>query len=185
MSEAEKELIRRIQEADVSAPFRCAEFPALGQFFARHALPNDQAGISRVYVLRPGTPPKGEEGSSPPRVLGYYTLSMASVEADRLQASLARKLPRYPMPVALIGRLAVDDRVRGRGYGETLLIDALEKVVEASDWVACLGIIVDAKDERAERFYLRYDFRPIESSEWPHRLFLPIGVAKAVFFERA
>jgi len=66
---------------------------------------------------------------------------------------IGQELPGYPMPVALIGRLAVDERARGRRLGESLLIDALERVVAAAEILACLGVIVDAKDEGAERFY--------------------------------
>lgn len=58
-----------------------------------------------------------------PAVLGFYTLSMASVTSQEAASVLERRLPRYPMPVALIGRLAVDERARGRRHGETLLID--------------------------------------------------------------
>lgn len=73
------------------------------------------------------------------------------------------------MPAALIGRLAVDDRARGRGCGERLLVDALQRVVDASELLGCLGIIVDAKDEDAERFYVKYDFITLHSEGWPRR----------------
>ena len=99
----------------------------LDDYFARHALANDQAGIGRAYVLRKS---RGDDEVLP-RVLGFYTLSMASVASEGLAAALVKKLPRYPMPVALIGRLAVDERARGRRIGERLLVDALRRVVDA------------------------------------------------------
>jgi predicted GNAT family N-acyltransferase len=87
------------------------------------------------------------------------------------------------MPVALIGRLAVDARVQGRRFGEKLLLEALRRVVDGSASIGCTGIIVDAKDEDAERFYLKYDFVPVASDVWPHRMFLPLETARAAFEE--
>ena len=87
------------------------------------------------------------------------------------------------MPVALIGRLAIDARAQGRRLGETLLIDALRRVVDAAGLVGCTGIIVDAKDEAAERFYAKYDFATISAETWPHRMFLPLTTAKSAFAE--
>jgi len=94
---------------------------------------------------------------------------------------LEAKLPRYPMPVALIGRLAIDARAQGRRLGETLLLDALRRVVDAAGIVGCTGIIVDAKDDAAEGFYAKYDFVTVSADTWPHRMFLPIATAKAAF----
>ncbi len=132
---------------------------------------NDRAGISRCFVLRP-------EQADLPAVCGFYTLSMAAVQADSLSAVLKDRLPRYPLPVALIGRLAVDGRCRGRRFGETLLIDALSRVVGIADSIACVRVIVDAKAEGAERFYLKYDFATIEGEGWPRRMFLPMATVR-------
>jgi GNAT superfamily N-acetyltransferase len=65
-------------------------------------------------------------------ILGFYTLSMASAESSQVAKVLAKKLPKYAMPVALIGRLAVDQRAQGRRLGEKLLIEALRRVVEVA-----------------------------------------------------
>jgi GNAT superfamily N-acetyltransferase len=118
-----------------------------------------------------------------PRVLGLYTLSMAVAESAPIAKILEAKLPRYPMPVALIGRLAIDLRAQGRRLGETLLIDALRRVVDAAGLVGCTGIIVDAKDDTAERFYAKYDFVTISAETWPHRMFLPLATARSAFAE--
>ena len=114
-------------------------------------------------------------------MLGYYTLSMALVEAAAIAAVLQAKLPRYPMPVALIGRLAIDTRAQGRRLGEALLLDALRRIVDAAGLVGCTGIIVDAKDHGAERFYANYDFVTVCADAWPHRMFLPIATARSAF----
>lgn len=134
-------------------------------------------GIARAYVLRRGE----DDAASLPAVLGFYTLSMAAAESVQLASILDKKLPKYPMPVALIGRLAVDERARGRRLGEKLLIDALDRVLDAATIVGCTGIIVDAKDEGAERFYAKYDFVTLVEEGWPRRMFLPIDTARAAF----
>lgn len=164
-------MISPITADDVATGFRSGVHP-LDDYFARHALPNDRAGVSRCFVLRP-------EVAELPIVCGFYTLSMASVQADAIRAALKGRLPKYPLPVALIGRLAVDDRARGRRFGEGLLIDALDRVVGAGESVGCVGVIVDAKDEGAERFYAKYDFVTVEAETWPHRMFLPMATGRA------
>jgi predicted N-acetyltransferase YhbS len=83
--------------------------------------------------------------------------------------------------VALIGRLAVDERAQGRRLGEVILLDALRRVLDAADVVGCVGAIVDAKDEGAERFYAKYDFETISAEKWPHRMFVPSATIRAAF----
>jgi ribosomal protein S18 acetylase RimI-like enzyme len=164
-----------IGEADPGAGFACGE-PALDAFFARFALPNDRRGLGRTFVIRKNAAadPTG------PAVLGFYTISMADLEAGRVPPDLRAGLPRYPVPVALIGRLAVDLRARGRGIGERLLTDAFVRVMEASRHVACLGVVVDAKHERAAAFYVRYGFITLETAgPFPRRMFLPMATLRA------
>lgn len=160
----------RMEAADVAAAFRSGKRP-LDDYFARHAVTNDQMGIGRTYVLR------GDADA--PAVLGFYTISMAQVVPDQVAQLLPAKPPRYPLPVALIGRLAVDERVRGRRIGERLLLDALRRIVDAADILGCVGIVVDAKDEDAERFYLKYDFKTVHDGQWPRRMFQHITLVRA------
>ena len=105
----------------------------------------------------------------------------AAADSAHVSTVLQKKLPNYPMPVALIGRLAVDQRGQGRRLGERLLMDALRRVVDASTLVGCTGVIVDAKDDDAERFYAKYDFVRVPGDTGPRRMFLPIATARAVF----
>ena len=164
----------RITEADAASGFRCAKHP-LDDYFERHAVKNDRSGVGRAYVLRRGD---DDEVSLPP-VLGFYTLSMASVSSEQATAALQARFPRYPMPVALIGRLAVDERARGGGrrLGERLLLDGLRRIVDAADLLGCIGVIVDAKDPDGEGFYAKYDFVTV-TREWPRRMFLALGTAR-------
>ena len=162
---------RPITAWDAASAFSCGE-PALDDFFARHALGNHERGIGTTFVLR------GTADDEPP-VLGFYTLSMADVDAKRLSKAVRGQLPRYPLPVALIGRLAVHDAAQGKRVGQRLLVDALRRAHSASEQVGCIGVIVDAKSERAEGFYLKYGFTLIDGSAWPHRLFLPMATIRA------
>ncbi len=104
-------------------------------------------------------------------VAGYYTLSATAVHLGEMPADVTRKLPRYPLvPATLLGRLAVDRRYQGKGYGRFLLADALYRAVQNE--IASFAVIVDAKDEAARRFYQRESF--IEFPDQPMKLFLPI-----------
>jgi GNAT superfamily N-acetyltransferase len=129
--------------------------------------------VSKAVVL-PGRPDLGD-----PTVLGCSTSSMAVLGSSEASAVLQARLPRYPVPVALIGRLAVQEAARGRGLGELLIGDALDRVLAISDPIGCLGIVVDAKDEDAERFYLKYAFTTVEETAFPRRMFLPLASIRA------
>lgn len=108
-------------------------------------------------------------------IAGYYTLAAASVLADGLPEEVRKRLPRYPvLPTALIGRLAVDQRISRKGLGGALLADAALRVLKSD--VKAFALIVEAKDENAAAFYRHHGFRPFESR--PLSLFLPLATAK-------
>lgn len=172
-------LTRRIGPADPSCGFRSGKHP-LDDYFRRHALPNDEGSIGLAYVVPASV---DDVAAGLPTVIGFYTLSMAAAVSADVGSAISRKLPRYPMPVALLGRLAVDERARGRGLGEAMLVDALLRVVAAAEIIGCLGVVVDAKDEDAERFYEKYDFITVDGRSWPRRMFLPINVARVALGE--
>ena len=98
-------------------------------------------------------------------------LSAGSVSCSELPESLAKKLPRYPVPVALIGRLTVATACQGKGLGAILLADACRKVAHASAALAVAGIVVDAKDAAAASFYRHLGFLNLPGQ--PARLLLP------------
>jgi GNAT superfamily N-acetyltransferase len=112
--------------------------------------------------------------------MAYATLSAATIEVEGLPPETARRLPRYPLlPAALIGRLAVDQRVQGRGIGELLLMDMLRRCVTIRAQLGLLAVVVDAKDQRAADFYRRYGFQPLIGSQL--RFFLPIKTVQTLF----
>jgi ribosomal protein S18 acetylase RimI-like enzyme len=113
-------------------------------------------------------------------VVGFYSLSSFTLALADLPEALARKLPRYDaIPAALIGRLARDERARGRAVGELLLADAVRRILGASRSMAVFAIVVDAKDDRAVSFYETFGFRSFPNT--PNRLFLPTTTAAAAF----
>jgi predicted GNAT family N-acyltransferase len=114
------------------------------------------------------------------QIIGYYTLSSASVDHDTWPLEIAQKLPRYPqMPVTLLGRLAVDGNHRGAGHGERLLMDALHRSWQVSRQVASMAVIVDAIDVKAREFYEAFDFVVFPDQE--RRLFLPMATVAMLF----
>ncbi|MGE0008728.1 MAG: GNAT family N-acetyltransferase [Parvibaculaceae bacterium] len=111
-------------------------------------------------------------GDAAGKIAGYYSLSAASSRREELPPALAKRLPHYPVPAAILGRLAVGRACQGQGLGETLLLDAVRRVVRASATLMVHAVIVDAKTDRAEAFYERYGFRTFASIQ--RRLFLPL-----------
>lgn len=111
-------------------------------------------------------------------VAGYYTLSSTSVLLRDLPNETVRKLPKYPLvPATLLGRLAVDRRQQGKGFGRFLLADALRRA--AMSEIASFAVIVDAKDENARRFYAGESFLPFPDQ--PMKLFRPMAEITALF----
>ncbi len=119
--------------------------------------------LGRTYVA---TLPGGKQ------VYGYYTLASGSVPFQNLPTLVAKKLPKHPVPVALLGRLVVDKAAQGRGLGEFLLIDALRRCLELSDQLGIFAVEVLAIDAEAKRFYLKYGFVPLVDNDL--HLFLPM-----------
>lgn len=121
---------------------------------------------SFVLVLTDGT------------VAGYYTLSSTALKLAELPAQVTRKLPRYPLvPATLLGRLAVDQRQQGKGYGRFLLADALYRAVRSE--IAAFAVVVDVKDEGARRFYERESF--LSLPDQPMKMFRPMADIEALF----
>jgi ribosomal protein S18 acetylase RimI-like enzyme len=105
---------------------------------------------------------------------GYYTLAASSIPMDDLPDELAGRLPRYPLlPAALIGRLAVDRSHARQGLGSALLFDAAARALRADP--AVFALIVDAKNDEAGAFYMRFGFRPF--AHRPRSFFLPTATA--------
>ena len=149
----------------------CCGIPELDSYLQRQARQDVERDLAVVFVLTP-------DGET---VAGFYTLSAHSIQAADLPENVAKKLPKFPLPVTLLGRMAVSNTRHRQGLGEFLLMHALERAWIASEQVASWAVVVDAK-AGAREFYLRYDFLPLPSN--PNRLFLPMRTIQLLFAHR-
>ena len=126
--------------------FRCGE-PALDDWLRRRAAQNEASGASRTYIVRAGK-----------RVAGFYSLAVGAVAHDGLSGRVKRNMPD-PVPVMILGRLAVDESFQRQGIGPALLADAIYRTVQAAAIAGIRALLVHAISERATRFYEAYGFR--------------------------
>ncbi len=148
------------------AGFSCG-VAELDRYIRDHASQDVKRDVARVFVAL-------QDDTS--AICGYYSLSAASFQRDSLPGDQAKRLPHYPVPAALLGRLAVDARMKGQGLGAFLLIDALNRIFRATQTLAVNAVIVDAKDDAATAFYGKYGFIPFNSGT--RRLFLPMATIR-------
>jgi len=120
--------------------------PVLDEWLKKRALANEASGASRTYVVCTGG-----------RVVGYYALANGAVAQERATGRVRRNMPD-PIPIMLIGRLAVDREYQGRGLGIGLLRDAILRTLQAADIGGIRAILVHAMSEEARRFYAHCGF---------------------------
>lgn len=148
------------------ADFDCGK-PALDNFIRTLVNTYEKRSLGRTFVaVRPGEM----------RVDGYYTLASGSISFENLPKGSAKKLPKHPVPVVLLARLAVDLGSRGKGLGEKLLLDALQRSFKLGEELGIHAVEVDAIDEDARGFYAKYGFVPL--LDRPLHLFLPIATIR-------
>ncbi|MCF7970222.1 MAG: GNAT family N-acetyltransferase [Methylococcaceae bacterium] len=144
--------------------FDCGE-SSLNTYLHRYAGQNIKNRINRVFIASPIDSEK--------TVAGYYTLSAGSIGADDLPLEQKRRLPNYPIPIALLGRLAIDKAYQGQRFSSILLADAVQRVEQASQILAVYAIVVDALNPAVAEFYQAFGFIPF--TDQPLKLFLPMG----------
>jgi GNAT superfamily N-acetyltransferase len=158
--------IVRLNRSHQRDSFDCG-VPPLNEWLERLAGQHERRDLARTYVAVE----KGQQ-----KVLGYYAISNHQVGFDALPEDQAKGLPTIDIPVALLGRLAVDRSVQGQGLGENQLIDALRRAAYLSAQIGIRAVEVHAFDEAARRFYLNHGFVPLLDDE--HHLFLPMQVIR-------
>jgi GNAT superfamily N-acetyltransferase len=119
----------------------------LGEWLKKRALKNQTSGASKTFVICDDSH----------AVIGYYALATGSVERVVAPGNFARGMPD-PIPVIVLGRLAIDQRYQGQQLGGFLLKDAMQRALNVSSQVGIRGLLVHAISEEAKRFYLRYGF---------------------------
>ena len=115
-------------------------------------------------------------------IIGYYTLSAYTIRLTELPTELAKKLPRYPLlPATLLGRLAISQEHQGQKLGQFLLMDALHRSWKNTGEIGSVGVVVEAYDENAEKFYRHHEFASL--LDQPKKLFMTMATIKKLFSE--
>jgi GNAT superfamily N-acetyltransferase len=135
-----------LRKHDKKAGFDCGH-EALNNFLQNYAWQNNKNKSSRTYV---------SICQNSGIIAGYYSLSYGSIGHHEATTKVKHRMPKYPIPVMILARLAVDIRYRNIGLGRSLLKDALLRSIQASDIAGLRAIIAHAKDDQAKSFYLKY-----------------------------
>lgn len=151
------------------AEFTCEE-PELADFLRSRAMSEMTARASACFVLVPK--------ASPEKTAGFYTLSAGTISLGKLPPEMTSRLPQYPnLPATLLGRLARDDRWRGQGIGELLLMSALSRAVASTASVGSVAVVTDPKSAKAADFYRQNGFRELGSGRRMYLSMTDIAVA--------
>lgn len=153
--------------------FDCGE-PALNEFLHRHARKSHELGGAKTFLAISDVDGK--------TILGFYSLSPASIEYARAPDVVRRGLGRYDVPVFRLGRLAVDHSVQGQGLGGQLLLAAGRRCLLAATEVGGVALLIDAKNRRVADWYASYGAARL--SDAPSSLLLPLATIKAALVAR-
>jgi len=150
--------IEKLRREHLLDRFDCGK-EELNRFLIRQAWNNQQAHSAQTYVLAKDL-----------RVLGYYSLAAGSVTHDAATERVKKGLARYPIPIILLARLAVDVSIPGKGVGSALLKDALLRTAQAAETIGARALLVHAKDDEARTFFEHFNFEASPSD--PYHLLL-------------
>jgi GNAT superfamily N-acetyltransferase len=140
--------IEKLHRAHVVEQFTCGQ-PELDRFLVRHALQAQQANSSQTYVALSGN-----------QLVGFYTIVAGEVRHADAPERVGKGMPRHPIPLLVLARLAVHSKAQGRGIGAGLLLDALGRALQVADMIGVRALAVHAKDDRAVSFYRHFGFTP-------------------------
>lgn len=152
-----------IAKAHDRASFDCGD-DDLNQFLARYARQSHERGGAKTFVA--------VSAAGHPSILGFYTVSPASIAYDDVPATLTRSLGRHDVPAFRLARLAVDRRYQRRGLGGQLLLAAGRRCLRAADEVGGVALVIDAKNASVAEWYAGYGAVPLEDR--PLTLVLPL-----------
>jgi predicted N-acetyltransferase YhbS len=140
-----------LSEKHVIEGFDCGN-GFLNDWLKKYALPNSRANASKTFVVCVNH-----------EVIGYYSLAMGSVDYEEATPRIKKGLARHPIPVVVLGRLAVDIRYQKKRLGISLLKDALLKALMVSEHIGARAVFVNAKDDNAKDFYEKHGFCSLPS----------------------
>jgi GNAT superfamily N-acetyltransferase len=142
-------VVEKLSKTHELGEFDCGKEP-LNIWLKRFAWTNVQNDSARVYVAH----------RRDNVVSGYHAITVGSVSRDDAPERIAKGLAAHPVGVAILGRLAVDACHQGKGLGVTLLQDALHRIEGAADEIGIRAVLVQAIDDQARQFYLKFGFSP-------------------------
>jgi GNAT superfamily N-acetyltransferase len=157
-----------VSKAHDRESFDCGE-AELNEFLRRHARQSHEKGGAKTFVVTPVDDDK--------RILGFYSLSPASIDYARTPATVKKRLARYDVPVFRLGRLAVDRTVQGQGLGGQLLLAAGRRCLLAAAEVGGVALLIDAKSDRVAGWYAAHGALPL--LDVPRSLLLPLATVEA------
>ncbi len=140
-------LIKTLNDDDILEGFDCG-IEALNIFITKNAMNYQKAFACKTYLLK-----------SNERTCGFYSISATVIE----QSQVDIRWPKHPLPAILLGRLAVDLNYQKQGFGAILFADACKKVIDAANIIGCVGLITDAKDQKAILFYSKLGMKPFKT----------------------
>lgn len=159
----------KLQDRD---SFDC-EVEPLNYYLKKYAFQNQKRDAARTYVIT------NEEN----QIIGYYTLVFGSVSMEETTPDISAGLGKYPIPIILLARLAIDKTQKGKGLGRSLMKDALLRAVRASEIAGLRAFLVHAKDESAKTFYEKLGFQPSPHNEF--HLFLKMSdIRRSMGYEK-
>jgi GNAT superfamily N-acetyltransferase len=150
--------IEKLNRTHAVEHFSCGQ-PELDRFLIRHALRAQQSNSSQTYVATCSN-----------EIVGFYTIVAGEVHHANAPERVVKGMPRHPIPLLVLARLAVDTKAQGRSIGSGLLLDALGRTLQVADIIGVRALAVPAKDERAVAFYQHFGFAPSPSD--PRHLFM-------------
>lgn len=145
----------------------CCGRPELDDFLKKHLAKQHLGNILKAYLLVTDEPV--------PDVMGFYTLSGGSYAKAAMTSRHKKQVPYRETSCITLGRLAVDQRIAGKGFGTQLVLDALRVAYYAADAVGIYAVMVEAKDEQAAGFYRKMGFIPLKTIEDEYKFFFPVA----------
>lgn len=156
--------------------FDCGE-QELNVFIKTQAAKHMQAGISRTMVLPSSQPLLNQKYA----ICAFYSVAPSSISRETLPTQLAKKLPRYPIPIFLLAQLAVHKEFHGAGLGKVSLIRALKYLWEVNHHMRAYAIVVDCLTDAAQRFYTKFGFEILGEHNGRIRMFMPMKTVEQLF----
>jgi ribosomal protein S18 acetylase RimI-like enzyme len=151
------------------ANFSCG-IRELDNYIKQQASQDSKRNLTKVYVIIRNN-----------KIIGYYTLSAIAILQKSLPEDIIKKLPKYPMPAILLGRLAIDQTCQKQNFGKSLLIDIMKRSLGFSSGIGIYALVVDAKNDIAKSFYQYFGFS--EFIDEKMRLFIPMTTISKLFYE--